>query len=44
MKRDEQEQATPVIELGTVSGDTKGGIGLHWETGGMRRDPGITDD
>lgn len=44
MKRDEHQDATPLIELGTVSGDTKGPYGIHWETGGMKSMPGISDE
>ena len=44
MKRDEQQDASVLIELGTISGDTKGPYGIHWETGGMKSTPSLSDE
>lgn len=44
MKHDDQDDVTGLVELGTVSGDTKGPFGVHWERVGMSLDPGLSDD
>ena len=31
MQRDHLDETTDLIELGSVSGDTQGGPGNHWE-------------
>jgi hypothetical protein len=44
MNKDEQDAPT-LVELGTVSGDTKGNAGPHWENGGLKlNQSGISDD
>ncbi len=42
----ERENPTPVelIELGSVSGDTEGNFGRHWELNGLRGTTGLSDD
>lgn len=35
MKKDNQD-STALVELGSVSGDTKGNAGPHWEDGGLK--------
>ncbi|MGQ0588641.1 MAG: hypothetical protein ACT4N8_03785 [Sphingosinicella sp.] len=44
MQRNEQHNPVGPIELGTVSGDTKGDAAPHWEAVGLRSNPGICDD
>lgn len=44
MKKDNQDTGA-LVELGSVSGDTKGNTGPHWEDGGLKLFAvGLTDD
>jgi hypothetical protein len=44
MKNDNLDGAAMLVELGSVSGDTKGIGGPHWENGGLDRYPGLSDE
>jgi hypothetical protein len=44
MKTDNLNDAAALVELGSVSTDTKGLGGPHWETGGLARYPGLSDE
>lgn len=44
MERDNHDNIAGLIELGSVTSDTKGSIGSHWEAGGLQPYPGISDD
>lgn len=44
MERDDNQQDERLIELGTISGDTRGSAGMLWEAVGMRRETGIDPD
>ncbi|HEX8443470.1 MAG TPA: hypothetical protein VF631_07470 [Allosphingosinicella sp.] len=44
MTSNDDDDATGLVELGTISGDTKGPFGLQWERVGMSLNPGLTDE
>jgi hypothetical protein len=44
MQRENHAPSVDPIELGTVSGDTKGDLGRHWEVTGLRGVAGLSDD
>ncbi|HEX8223744.1 MAG TPA: hypothetical protein VF605_08015 [Allosphingosinicella sp.] len=44
MKKDNQDNIA-LVELGSVSGDTKGNAGPHWEDGGLKLNGvGLSDE
>jgi len=44
MTKDNRDETTALVELGSVSGDTRGIDGPYWETGGLDRLPGLSQD
>jgi hypothetical protein len=44
MERDTHGQGTALVELGSVTADTKGDGGLYWELGGLQPHPGLSAD
>jgi hypothetical protein len=44
MERDNHDRTEALIELGSVSADTKGDGGIYWEIGGLQPQPGISAD
>lgn len=44
MERENHDSPAALIELGSVSADTKGDGGFYWEIGGLRPHQGISDD
>lgn len=44
MERENHDGPADLIELGSVSADTKGDGGIYWEIGGLQPRPGISAD
>jgi hypothetical protein len=44
MERDDHTNPLDLIDLGSVSGETKGNSAPHWEAFGLRSFAGISDE
>jgi hypothetical protein len=44
MEREHHSNPLDLIELGSVSGETKGDSAPHWEAVGLRPNTGLSDD